>query len=137
MFENSKVLVTGGSGFVGVNLIKRLLAMGAQVTATLHNRDAVLKDERIRYIRGDLRRQEDCQQAVQDIDYVFMCAANTSGAAVMAKTPLDLISISRDAFDKLVTHLPGVKTSMNEIFQARMTVLEAIDHPPPNTDKQT
>ncbi len=58
-------------------------------------------------------------------------------AAVMAKTPLDLISISRDAFDKLVTHLPGVKTSMNEIFQARMTVLEAIDHPPPNTDKQT
>ena len=55
-------------------------------------------------------------------------------AAVMAKTPLDLISISRDAFDKLVTHLPGVKTSMNEIFQARLAVVETLSKPPQTTD---
>ena len=55
-------------------------------------------------------------------------------AAVMAKTPLDLISISRDAFDKLVTHLPGVKTSMNELFQARMAVVETLSKPPPSND---
>jgi NADH dehydrogenase len=52
-------------------------------------------------------------------------------AAVLAKTPLDLISISRDAFDKLVTHLPGVKTSINELFQTRMTIAESLSPPPP------
>jgi len=88
VFRNAKVLVTGGSGFVGVNLLKRLLELGAEVTATVHRKDPVLKDERIRYVRCDLRRQEDCAKAVQGAEYVFMCAANTSGAAVMAKTPL-------------------------------------------------
>lgn len=88
MLENASVLVAGGTGFVGVNLIRRLLDLGANVTATLHLKEPVLKDERIRYVRGDLRRQEDCAAAVQGVDYVFMCAANTSGAAVMAKTPL-------------------------------------------------
>lgn len=88
MFRNARVLVAGGTGFVGVNLIRRLLALGARVTATLRLKEPVLVDDRITYIRGDLRRQEDCAAAVQGVDYVFMCAANTSGAAVMAKTPL-------------------------------------------------
>ena len=88
MFKNTNVLVAGGAGFVGVNLIKRLLDLGANVSATLYRSDPVLDDARIRYIRGDLRIPEDCVTAVVGIDYVFMCAANTSGAAVMAKTPL-------------------------------------------------
>jgi GDP-L-fucose synthase len=88
MFKNTNVLVAGGTGFVGVNLIRRLLDLGANVRATLHRRDPVLDDARIRYIRSDLRIPEDCATAVSGIDYVFMCAANTSGAAVMAKTPL-------------------------------------------------
>jgi len=31
---------------------------------------------------------EDCRRSVEGMDYVFMCAANTSGAAVIATTPL-------------------------------------------------
>jgi GDP-L-fucose synthase len=88
MFKNANVLVTGGAGFVGVNLIKRLLDLGANITATLHIKEAVLKDDRIRYIHLDLRDPESCYTSVKGIDYVFMCAANTSGAAVMDKTPL-------------------------------------------------
>lgn len=38
-------------------------------------------------------------------------------ASIRARTPLDLISISRDAFEKLVAHLPGVKTVMEEALQ--------------------
>ncbi len=88
MFKNANVLVTGGAGFVGVNLIKRLLDLGAVVTATLHDKAPVLTDDRIRYLRADLRHQEDCATVVQGAEYVFMCAANTSGAAVMTKSPL-------------------------------------------------
>jgi len=88
LFKNKNVLVAGGSGFVGVNLIKRLLDLGANVNATLHIKGPVLDDPRINYIQGDLQIPKDCSAAVKGIDYVFMCAANTSGAAVMAKTPL-------------------------------------------------
>jgi GDP-L-fucose synthase len=88
MFRDANVLVAGAAGFVGVNLTRRLLDLGARVKATLHRKPAVIADERVRYIQCDLRRPEDCADAVQGADYVFMCAANTSGAAVMAKTPL-------------------------------------------------
>jgi len=81
-------LVTGGAGFVGVNLIKRLLDEGADVRATLHINKPVLNDNRIEYFYGDLRIEKNCQKAVAGVDYVFMCAANTSGAKVMATTPL-------------------------------------------------
>lgn len=88
MYRNAKVLVAGGTGFVGVNLIERLLELGADVAATLHDRDAVVKDPRVKYVRADLRSAQDCATAVVGAKYVFMCAANTSGAAVMATTPL-------------------------------------------------
>ncbi|MBC7820553.1 MAG: FAD-dependent oxidoreductase [Planctomycetaceae bacterium] len=58
-------------------------------------------------------------------------------AAVKAKTPLDVISISRDAFNKLVTHLPGVKTSMNEILQSRVTANQVVTPPPQSTDPES
>ena len=81
-------MVTGGAGFVGVNLIKRLLDEGADIRATLHINKPVLNDNRIEYFYGDLRIEENCQKAVAGVDYVFMCAANTSGAKVISTTPL-------------------------------------------------
>ena len=88
MFKNAKILVTGGAGFIGVNLIYRLLAEGSDIRATLHHKDPVIIDDRIEYVRVDLRLEEDCKKVADGIDYVFMCAANTSGAKVMASTPL-------------------------------------------------
>lgn len=88
MFKNKNVLVAGGTGFVGVNLIERLLERGACIRATLHRKPPVLTDDRITYVTCDLTNREDCNKLVKDMDFVFMCAANTSGAAVMEKAPL-------------------------------------------------
>lgn len=88
VFKGAKVLVAGGAGFVGVNLINRLLPLGANVRATIHQKDPVIRDERIEYVTCDLTKMEDCQRVVSDMDYVFLCAANTSGAAVIQATPL-------------------------------------------------
>lgn len=87
-FENKRVLVAGGSGFVGTNLAKRLVSLDANVRATIHKKPPVFDTQGVEYITCDLTKKEDCKKATQGIDYVFMCAANTSGAAVMEKTPL-------------------------------------------------
>jgi len=88
MLSGTKVLVAGGTGFIGVNLIRRLLSLGCQIRATLHKHPAVIQDNAIEYVRADLTLMEDCKRAVDGADYVFMCAASTSGAAVIATTPL-------------------------------------------------
>lgn len=88
MFSGAKVLVAGGTGFVGANLINRLLSLEANVRATIHKKDPIILDGRIEYVRCDLTKMEDCQKVVSGADYVFMCAANTSGAAVIHATPL-------------------------------------------------
>lgn len=88
MFKDARVLVAGGTGFVGVNLINRLLSLGAQVRATLHRKDPVIRDKKIDYVKCDLTSLKHCKKVVSDMDYVFMCAASTSGAAVIAASPL-------------------------------------------------
>jgi len=89
MFGNGiKVLVTGATGLVGSNLINRLLLEDVSIRATLHRRDPVIVDARIEYVRCDLMIEEHCKNTVNGIDYVFHCAANTSGAATMATTPM-------------------------------------------------
>lgn len=88
MFKDAKVLVAGGTGFVGVNTIIRLLSLGASIRATLHHKDRVIVDDRIEYVKVDLMDMDDCRRAVEGMDYVFLLAASTSGAAVIASTPL-------------------------------------------------
>lgn len=88
MFKGKNVLVAGGTGFIGINLINRMLSLGANVRATIHRKAPVIVDERIDYVTCDLLSMEDCKKVVAGMDYVFMCAANTSGAAVIAATPL-------------------------------------------------
>ena len=88
MLRDARVLVTGATGFIGVNLLRRLRSTGCRIRATLHRRPAVVADEAIEYVTADLTRMEDCRRAIEGIDVVFMCAASTSGAAVIQATPL-------------------------------------------------
>jgi GDP-L-fucose synthase len=88
MFEGTTVLVAGGTGFIGSNLALRLANERCLVRATRHTRPVQVEHPRIQYVEADLTRMEDCRRVVEGVDYVFMCAANTSGAAVMTATPL-------------------------------------------------
>ena len=88
MLTNAKVLVAGGTGFIGTHLARRLADEGARVRATRHKRAPQIDDPRIEYVTADLCDAEDCARAVAGMDHVFMCAAATSGAAVMRTDPL-------------------------------------------------
>lgn len=88
MEAGEPVLVTGSAGLIGGALLRRLIDSGARIRATYHRTPPVVRDPAIEYVQADLRRAEDCRGAVDGIRYVFMCAASTSGAAVMERTPL-------------------------------------------------
>ena len=74
----SHYLVTGGAGFIGTNLVKRLLADGHRVRV-IDNYIAGKKIERLQagaeYVEGDIRRLEDLQTAMTGMDGVFHLAA--------------------------------------------------------------
>ena len=88
MFKKKKILVTGGTGFLGGALTRRLLDEGAHVRATHHSRKPEFTDPRLEWVRADLEDADDCAAVAADMDAVVMCAASTSGAADIVGRPL-------------------------------------------------
>jgi len=86
--DGRRILITGASGFVGSNLVRRLLSEGARVRATLYSHGPVVEDDRIDYMQADLTLQQDCERAVEGQSILLHCAASTSGAATIAATPM-------------------------------------------------
>ena len=66
-------LVTGGNGYVGKHLVRRLLDLGCEVRALDLARFA--GDPRVQSIVGDIRRMSDMAPACEGVDTVFHAAA--------------------------------------------------------------
>ena len=88
-FKNKKILIAGAAGFLGTNVAKKLLALGANVLGTIHKSPLQIS---LKSIQVDLTRPEDCARVCKGIDTVIMCAASTAGAGVMATNPLALVT---------------------------------------------
>lgn len=87
-FEGKRVLVAGGGGFVGTNLLLRLLAEGASPRATVYSRLLSVTSSDIEVLQGDLTSLDFCRKVTKGVDVVILTAAVTSGAAVIASSPL-------------------------------------------------
>ena len=90
--NKNKVLVAGATGLIGSNLVNQLVEQGYDVRGTLHDNEPSMTNPRVEYVKADLTSLDDCYRVVKNCDYVFMCAANTSGAAVMKKSPLSHVT---------------------------------------------
>ncbi|MFL6273590.1 MAG: hopanoid-associated sugar epimerase [Blastocatellia bacterium] len=73
-----KALVTGGTGFVGSHLVRRLLARNAEVRCLVRAASRLdnLKDLPVEFATGDLRDVESIKQAVRGTSVVYHCAAD-------------------------------------------------------------
>lgn len=106
-FDEKKVLVTGGAGFIGSHLVDELLRRDAEVRVVddLSRGDisniAHCKD-RIEFIKGDLTEAKTAEVAVRDMEICFHLAAVVGSVEFMASHPAEIfknISINYNVID--------------------------------------
>ena len=81
----SKILVTGGAGFIGSHLVDRLMKEGYEVvildnffSGDIENIKNHLESEMLYLVKGDVRSSDNVKEAVRNVDAVFHLAAIVS-----------------------------------------------------------
>ena len=82
-----KILVCGGSGFIGKNLCIQLSKKKVNLTATYFSKKPKLNIKNIKWIKCDLRLLDDCIKVTKNKDIIIQCAATTSGSNDIIKSP--------------------------------------------------
>jgi len=73
---DKKVLITGGSGFLGINLIRYLRHQGVKDITVLDLVDFDYPEKsEINFVQGDIRKLEDVQKTMKGADWVIHTAA--------------------------------------------------------------
>ncbi len=110
--SHKKIVVTGGAGFIGSNLIATLLAKDNQVvcldnfaTGKKENIAPFLGAKNFTLITGDIRNLSDCEKAVVGADYVLHEAA--------------LGSVPRSIKDPSTTNAVNIGGFLNMLLAAR------------------
>ena len=110
--SHKKIVVTGGAGFIGSNLIATLLAKDNQVvcldnfsTGKKENITPFLGAKNFTLITGDIRNLSDCEKAVAGADYVLHEAA--------------LGSVPRSIKDPSTTNAVNIGGFLNMLLAAR------------------
>jgi UDP-glucose 4-epimerase len=110
MAITSKVLVTGGAGFIGSNLAEELIRQGAKVviidnfvTGFRENLEEIKGD--FEFVEGDLNDDEKLKKAIQDVEIIFHEAA--------------LPSVPRSVENPAETHNACVNATFNLLLKAK------------------
>lgn len=108
ILRDSRVLVTGGAGFIGSNLVESLLNSGNHVvcldnfsTGKRENLEGFISDPKFKFIEGDIRNYDNCLKAVEEIDIVFHEAALGSVPRSI-KDPMTSTDVNIGGFVKML-----------------------------------
>jgi GDP-L-fucose synthase len=83
-----KILITGCSGFVGINLILKLNKLKKYSLIGTYYKKKPHLPKNIKLIKSDLTNKAYCLKVLKNVDYVYVCSANSSGAGIMESKPL-------------------------------------------------
>ena len=116
MFDNKKILITGGTGSLGQALTQRLLQKNVK-TIRIFSRneskqiemESKFNDGRLRFLLGDIRDKERLVRATEDIDYVFHAAA-------LKHVP----KIEYNPFEAIKTNIIGSQNVIDACLQANV-----------------
>ena len=108
MFENKKILITGGTGSLGTALTTKLLKTDVD-TIRIFSRDELkqsqmesrFNDERLRFLIGDIRDKERLEKAVEDVNIVIHTAA-LKQVPVIEYNPFEAIKTNVQGSQNLV-----------------------------------
>ena len=110
--EVKKVIVTGGSGFVGSHLAKELTRRGYYViildnlsTGKMENIEPLLRKENVEFIRGSITNLSLLGKLFRAVDYVFHQAA--------------IPSVPRSVKDPQASHEANITGTLNVLLAAR------------------
>ena len=102
--KNTKLLVTGGAGFIGSNLVEYFLNNDNEVVcldnlSTGHKKNIApfYSDNNFYFVEGDIRDLDTCKKAINGCDYVFHQAALGSVPRSI-KDPITTNSVNIDGF---------------------------------------
>lgn len=104
----TRTLVTGGAGFIGGHLIRRLLDRGESVvalddlsTGSRENVPAEGENQRFRLVVGDVRDRALVDELVQDCDAVIHLAARI-GLKLVIESPLKTMEVNADGTESVL-----------------------------------
>ncbi len=108
----SNFLVTGGAGFIGSNIVEKLLELGCSVrvldnlsTGKIKNIERFFEYQNFEFIEGDIRDINICHGCCDGIDYVLHQAA--------------LGSVPRSIEDPATTNAVNISGTLNMLLAAR------------------
>lgn len=83
-WTNKRVLVTGGTGFIGSHVVEKLDALGAKVTVMDNLSNGIIKNieylhERVKFMKGDCANPRDAFVACKNQEVVLNLAARVGG----------------------------------------------------------
>ena len=106
MVQNSRILVTGGAGFIGSHIVGKLLETEAQVTVLdsldtgkMENIAQHKENSNFSFVKGDVRNLRLVKQLVKDVDSVVNFAA--------------IASVQRSIENPLLVNEVNVKGALN------------------------
>jgi len=93
-YKNKKILVTGGSGFVGRNFVESLLQAGSKVTVPIHKRKLPIKHKNLIKVSADLNSLKDCIKLCKKNDFIIHAAGTVAAAKMTVKNPMNAIAVN-------------------------------------------